>query len=1420
MWVDLLACLRSLNVAHNSIKCFPDCLSNLSDLEVMDASHNPLQDSSLAVTSLPVSIRFLDLSSTPITTLPCNIYLLSRLEHVRIDFTNLPSVYRLLLPLSRSSSRDLVPSFSDSLRRGSPGKRLRVLVMGNPSSGKSRLMSSFIGSPIAHEVIFTETSQPTRPRYTNYSSCLIVIDSSSDVLKETLFAQLHYAVFHSGVRSVCCVISKVDLLDHKPQLHSLKDTILNLVAEWRRAKIDILKVAKSDVERLSLSVTTHKLHQYVLESNSEIKCALHHLKNSTFSCVSSSCISGEGLKELSGMLTRSYRQMSENEIIPESWIQVQDKCLELLSYRDYTVLGKYELDAFSSLLMIGQQKNNNLKDILRFLADVILVQRHTNPGEASFVLANHRWFEKQLEYLTSGNQSHTHACGLVDVNYFKRCIHSEAEIRLFVVLLVFLGLCYEHYLDPMNRIEDHVNKDKEVIVQDFLQGRCCLLLPWLLSDKETETENAMLKAFGESGNLITKITYTILGKMPFTLFQQLCIVVLGFPQTNCVYHWKRGIMVRCGEVAAAIEDVETSSPTEREICVSVGLSRQRSFTFLSQLWSLVSNIVEVLEQQLKAWNYIVAGRLCICNFCDSRDTGILGPFRLFHEPSVVGHRSYLVSTVDHREGIDIEGDVVAVFQYIHLSEGSSVSVSRLEGNLDDRGGISAPSISVSRLEGNLDRYLVRDGISAPSIPEIQSRNVTTDPPGRPPLYPHMKDEQKRLESFRRWPSYAAISAVSLAKCGFFYTSVRDQVMCYNCGVKLGLWKSSHDPMTRHKNMSPDCEITSQSRFASTFDSSTRAPSAIKPTREDRPEFPPMDFETSLSPSMRQSSTPEPITTGFGSLRGHSLTFATEEGRRATFDHRWPSSCPVRPFALARAGFFYAGHDDAVQCFSCNVVLRGWEEGDTAMDEHKRHSPYCPFINSFEDSSQPAYYLPQDVEPHSHPPQQRVDTAAYNDQEMQSVHRRLASFRFAHWLTIVSIRAEDMASAGLYSVRGEKVRCFNCHVVIADWVPRDVPIEEHLRLSPHCSFARMVAQTMRASQAETNVSATAERMSDYRTRLASFSNWPRSAPVAPQELAAAGFYSTGDGDRVRCFSCGGALKDWQYGDTPWGEHGRFFPRCDFFQKNAPSNEVVTAAGYDEPWSHGEPVESSSLIIRQGDEPPWNLPAESTGQASLRPFSAVRSQPPSEPGVNQDFLDQAVRLGFDRGTAEKAIVLNMQLKGSPYRDVNDLIDDIIKAEREQIELKSTSFAAEAKMASEQPQATKKVEAQSSPLASIQEMLEGLRTAHGFSSKGKEKSVDVPSLMETGSIQSPVASLSGLSDTLSFQPTSHTLPLKEDEEEQLRELERRRTCKICLDREIAVVFLECGHVVCCDECSKKVFECPICRQPIKAKVRAFFS
>ncbi|XP_061674082.1 E3 ubiquitin-protein ligase RNF34-like [Syngnathoides biaculeatus] len=63
------------------------------------------------------------------------------------------------------------------------------------------------------------------------------------------------------------------------------------------------------------------------------------------------------------------------------------------------------------------------------------------------------------------------------------------------------------------------------------------------------------------------------------------------------------------------------------------------------------------------------------------------------------------------------------------------------------------------------------------------------------------------------------------------------------------------------------------------------------------------------------------------------------------------------------------------------------------------------------------------------------------------------------------------------------------------------------------------------------------------------------------------------------------------------------------------------------------------------------------------------------------------------------------------------------------------------------------------------------------------------------------------------------KDDEKGALMFLDEN-LCRICMDAVIDCVLLECGHMVTCTKCGKRMSECPICRQYVVRAVHVFKS
>ena len=60
----------------------------------------------------------------------------------------------------------------------------------------------------------------------------------------------------------------------------------------------------------------------------------------------------------------------------------------------------------------------------------------------------------------------------------------------------------------------------------------------------------------------------------------------------------------------------------------------------------------------------------------------------------------------------------------------------------------------------------------------------------------------------------------------------------------------------------------------------------------------------------------------------------------------------------------------------------------------------------------------------------------------------------------------------------------------------------------------------------------------------------------------------------------------------------------------------------------------------------------------------------------------------------------------------------------------------------------------------------------------------------------------------------------EEEYKTLKEEKLCKLCMEREVEVTFLPCGHLVSCNKCAQPLKECPICRQRIRGFVRTYWS
>lgn len=164
--------------------------------------------------------------------------------------------------------------------------------------------------------------------------------------------------------------------------------------------------------------------------------------------------------------------------------------------------------------------------------------------------------------------------------------------------------------------------------------------------------------------------------------------------------------------------------------------------------------------------------------------------------------------------------------------------------------------------------------------------------------------------------------------------------------------------------------------------------------------------------------------------------------------------------------------------------------------------------------------------------------------------------FENW-PITFLSPSVLARNGFYYLgRGDEVRCAFCKVEIMKWVERDDPASDHKRWAPQCPLVRRrCAEPAGRDECGVRAPSTTPRhmpgpvhkkYASQAARLSTFKDWPRSLRQKPEDLADAGFFYTGQGDKTTCFYCDGGLKDWEEDDIPWEQHARWFSRCAYVQ----------------------------------------------------------------------------------------------------------------------------------------------------------------------------------------------------------------------------------------------------------------------------------
>ncbi|XP_005346842.1 baculoviral IAP repeat-containing protein 3 isoform X2 [Microtus ochrogaster] len=573
-------------------------------------------------------------------------------------------------------------------------------------------------------------------------------------------------------------------------------------------------------------------------------------------------------------------------------------------------------------------------------------------------------------------------------------------------------------------------------------------------------------------------------------------------------------------------------------------------------------------------------------------------------------------------------------------------------------------------------------------------------------------------------------------------------------------------------------------------------------------------------------------------------FSCELYRLSTYS-AFPAGVPVSERSLARAGFYYTGVNDKVKCFRCGLMLDNWKQGDSPVEKHRQLYPSCSFVQTLNPAGRleasPQTSLPSAVPSlftslentgyfsgsYSSFPSDPVNFRANQDCPalrtspshfaMNTEKARLLTYQT--W-PLSFLSPVDLAKAGFYYVGpGDRVACFACGGKLCNWEPKDDAMSEHRRHFPNCPFLK------ESSQSAPRYTASNLSMQTLTARARTFFNWPSSALVHPQQLASAGFYYTGHSDDVKCFCCDGGLRCWESGDDPWVEHAKWFPSCEYLI-GIKGQEFVgrVQAGY--------PHLLQQLLSTS------DTPEDESAESPIVHFGPGES---SEDAVmmNTPVVKAALEMGFSRSLVRQTVQRQILATGENYRTVSDLVIGLLDAEDEMRE-EQKGQAAEDTESDDLTLIRKNRMRLLQHLSCVTPILDCLLSAGAITEQEHDAVKQKPQSLRTGALIDTVLA-KGKPVATSFRATLQErdpvlykdLFVRQDirrlptdditalpMEEQLRKLQEERTCKVCMDREVSIVFIPCGHLVVCKDCAPSLRKCPICRGTIKGTVRTYLS
>jgi len=589
-------------------------------------------------------------------------------------------------------------------------------------------------------------------------------------------------------------------------------------------------------------------------------------------------------------------------------------------------------------------------------------------------------------------------------------------------------------------------------------------------------------------------------------------------------------------------------------------------------------------------------------------------------------------------------------------------------------------------------------------------------------------------------------------------------------------------------------------------------------------------------------------------------YQRESRRLATFNHY---DGPKSILQLARNGFFWARDHDKITCYNCGFSLNNWNWVEDVVDSHKQYAPDCPVSNGNDRNNIPMRMISEDFEKqlllsskdstdtsgskymkdgprdttdctsetrqipqfvitcrdifsrakrkgilgeNNPPPVVKIDLNNPDFELLKDERVRLRTFTDGIWPQDANAKPEELARNGMfYTGMSDRVQCAFCRGFLRNWAVGDVVSDEHRRHFPDCPFVKghdIGNVTVEERHRDAQYTMTSSRRSpspgrndvNFRRTAGRRSPSPLSHQASITPLAAGtdvdDSENVGITDVQRTFASLTVryrVKHPQYS----GRQARMqtFMNARGLLPRGQNIDTLVDAGFFHVGPHDN-VKCFCCDIGlknwQIDDNPWIEHARWFPRCSY-----LKEQ------KDEEFIQAA------QANRNRWLQNNADDNGMPLPSLNVEPSNMSLLENTSMPPGLDVIGNDIHGAAPQPD-----ELFGAPGARMRNQREVVAGMVYLDEPGARHANDQRRQRHNNDDDDED------DNVVEIDPEAQQLL------EENRQLHEVRTCKVCMDKEVNIVFLPCGHLVCCDNCAPVLRTCAVCRSLIRGTVKIFLA